>query len=489
MLAFIERVVADVATKLQVVGAREADALLAEIEAEGPVSRGSRGARSRIIDRLVTTGRITRRDGDRLVDFALRVRICCRRCGQRLDPARLGKSASILCDRCLSLIEATTAVTISSAGFISDEAEPPPSTPGLEESEAPTILQKPPPTLGPKRGPRTTAPRRGARRGPGTTQPIAPDDPFGAIIAAAAADDAPESDSSLTISDPESRRPFEDPDAFVADPGVIGDYKLTSVLGVGGMGVVFLAEAEDQGGTPVAVKLLRRHGKEGEFAGRFQREVGNARRLEHRAIVAVRDFGAWGDHAFIVSEWVDGLDLSTVIQVAQTFPPERALTIGEELTDAVAAAHGNGVIHRDIKPANVIIDRAGEPHLTDFGLSRHQLDRRITRTGIMVGTCEYMSPEQVRGDREITARADVYGLGATLYEMLCLRPPFQGSAAQVITKILTEQPERPSSVRPGLPTVLDAVIERAMAKDPRDRFDGARALGLAIARARERARG
>jgi serine/threonine protein kinase len=266
-------------------------------------------------------------------------------------------------------------------------------------------------------------------------------------------------------------------------PQQIGRYQVERVLGRGAMGTVYLA-TDPHIQRQVALKTIRtellqdvRDGgaSEAELPARFINEARAAGRLVHPHIVSVFDYGEADGVAYIALEYVRGETLAA--RLAQhavngtTMPLMRVLVWLTQLLDALAYAHEVGVIHRDIKPANLLIAPRGECKITDFGIA--QLDTgRLTQVGMMIGTPSYMSPEQYSG-AEIDARSDLFSAGVVFYEMLTGKCPFTGSSAAVMQQVLNDTPPAPSSRVAGLPAELDAMVLRALAKRPDERYASA----------------
>ena len=267
-------------------------------------------------------------------------------------------------------------------------------------------------------------------------------------------------------------------------------YRIESVLGRGGMGVVYLAEHIGMG-RKVALKVLASDLAEDErFRERFVRESRLAASLEHPNIVPIHEAGEVGGTLFIAMRYVEGTDLRALLREHGALERQRAATIVSQVAGALDAAHARGLVHRDVKPGNVLIATAvgsvGDEHvyLSDFGLTkRTSSDSGITGTGQFVGTLEYAAPEQFEG-KSLDARTDVYSLGCLLYECLTGQPPFRrdSDAAQMYAHLM-EQAPAPSSLRPELPKAIDPVVSRAMAKKPDDRYDGAGAFAADVRRA------
>jgi serine/threonine protein kinase len=236
----------------------------------------------------------------------------------------------------------------------------------------------------------------------------------------------------------------------------------------------------------VALKVLAAELSRDEgFVERFRREAQAAAGLSHPNIVAVYDWGEANGSYFIVMEYVGGQTLAQLIRAEGPLSPERTAAVGADIAGALAAAHHQGVVHRDIKPANVLIGSAGQVKVTDFGIARAARwggDAQLTHTGLVLGTAAYLSPEQAEG-RAADERSDVYALGVVLYEMATRRPPFRGdSPVSIAYQHAREHPELPSRVNPQTPAWLEAVILKALAKDPDQRHASAEDLRSELSR-------
>jgi eukaryotic-like serine/threonine-protein kinase len=261
-----------------------------------------------------------------------------------------------------------------------------------------------------------------------------------------------------------------------------GRYEVGSRIGRGGMATIHLGTDRLLKRT-VAVKVLAPPFAEDQrFVARFQREAKAAAGLNHPNVVSVYDTGADDGLHWIVMEHVEGHTLERVLQEEGALPFRPALEIAGDLCRALAAAHARGLIHRDVKPANVMIDTKGRVKVMDFGIARAIDDATtITGTGVVLGTASYLSPEQARGD-EVDARSDIYSLGCVLYEMIVGRPPFAGDTTVALAyKHIHEEPVPPSFINQAIPASLEAVVMRAIAKAPSDRYAGAEAMGDAVA--------
>ncbi|MEV1006424.1 protein kinase [Streptomyces sp. NPDC049881] len=263
--------------------------------------------------------------------------------------------------------------------------------------------------------------------------------------------------------------------------GYVGDgrYRLTHRLGRGGMAEVFAAEDVRLGRT-VAVKLLRSDLAEDPVSkARFTREAQSVAGLNHHAVVAVYDSGEETSGgrvtSYIVMELVSGRTIRELLMGATPPPPEQALTIAAGVLEALAYSHQHGIVHRDIKPANVIITDTGTVKVMDFGIARalHGAAQTMTQTGMVMGTPQYLSPEQALG-KTVDTRSDLYAVGCLLYELLANRPPFVGETPlSVVYQHVQDTPRLPSESAPACPPELDGLVMRALTKDPEDRYQTA----------------
>ncbi|MBI4575970.1 MAG: protein kinase [Planctomycetes bacterium] len=267
-----------------------------------------------------------------------------------------------------------------------------------------------------------------------------------------------------------------DPEGGGVLPGTIGPYEVLEELGRGAMGVVYRARHRELG-REVALKVLPTDAAtDPQGAERFAREARLAARLSHPRVVSVHEVGSDGDRRYMALELVRGRPLSQVIDT-ERIGLDRALTLTRRVAEGLAYAHSQGVIHRDVKPHNILVDEDGFPRITDFGLARELgSESRLTLAGTVVGTPAYMAPEQARGDAAaVGPLSDVYGLGAVLYEMLALKPPFQGAnPADILARVLTVEPVPLRRVNPQVPRDVATMVGRAMEKDPARRYAGAR---------------
>lgn len=254
-------------------------------------------------------------------------------------------------------------------------------------------------------------------------------------------------------------------------------YRLIERIGSGGMADVWRAR-DNELERDVAIKVLHENfARDREFVERFRREASAAAGLQHPNVVSVYDRGSWEDTYYIAMELIEGSSLRDLIN--------KGLDVGEsvEVTRQVLAAagfaHSKGIVHRDLKPMNVLIDREGRIRVTDFGIARAG-DSEITQTGSVMGTAQYLSPEQAQG-MDVTAAADIYAIGIMLFEMLIGRVPFEGeNAVAIAMKQVGEDPPLPSSLNPEVGPALDAVVMKALAKDPAERYQTAAEMTAAL---------
>lgn len=257
-----------------------------------------------------------------------------------------------------------------------------------------------------------------------------------------------------------------------------GRYTLIRRIGSGGMADVWLAR-DGELGREVAVKVLHDNfARDGEFVARFRREASSAAALQHPNVVAVFDRGAVEDTYYIAMEYVEGASLRELVNKGLTIP--EAVEVVRQILAAAGYAHERGLVHRDLKPMNVLIDGSGRVRVTDFGIARATGNSEITRTGSVLGTAQYLSPEQAQGF-EVTDTSDIYAIGIILFEMLTGRVPFDGdNAVAIAMKQVSEPPPAPSSINPNVPPALDAVVLKALAKDPADRYSSAAEMTAAL---------
>jgi serine/threonine-protein kinase len=244
-------------------------------------------------------------------------------------------------------------------------------------------------------------------------------------------------------------------------------YDIKEVLGVGGMGMVYKAVDRELAET-IAIKTLKSDfmAQDATALERFRGEIRLARKISHRNVVRTHDIGENGGVYYITMEFVEGTSLKDLIRSRGRLPVAVALTVGKQLARALEVAHEQGVIHRDIKPANIVVEPDGVIKVMDFGIARlAQRKEGVTQAGLVIGTPEYMSPEQLLGD-DLDGRADLYAAGVVLYECLTGRTPFVADSPMVlISKVLEEQPAAPMSINGEVPRSLNDLVLRTMSKD------------------------
>src|SRR3954471_24525017 len=276
----------------------------------------------------------------------------------------------------------------------------------------------------------------------------------------------------------------------MTDTTVGGRYELGDLLGRGGMAEVRRA-VDRRLGRPVAVKQLRADlATDPTFQARFRREAQSAAGLNHPTIVAVYDTGEETDPLtgvaipYIVMELVEGTTLRDILKDGRKILPERALELTQGVLDALGYSHKAGIVHRDIKPANVMLTPNGGVKVMDFGIARAVADTSatMTQTAAVIGTAQYLSPEQARGET-VDARSDIYSAGCLLYELLVGQPPFRGdSPVSVAYQHVRETPVPPSQIDPMVTPSMDNIVLKALAKDPADRYQSAREMKADISR-------
>ncbi|HEV3228397.1 MAG TPA: Stk1 family PASTA domain-containing Ser/Thr kinase [Solirubrobacteraceae bacterium] len=262
-----------------------------------------------------------------------------------------------------------------------------------------------------------------------------------------------------------------------------GRYRILSRLGSGGMADVYCA-ADEQLGRKVALKLLYpRFAEDQEFVERFRREASSAAGLQHPHVVSVFDRGEADGTYYIAMEYLEGRSLKALVQQEAPLDPVRAIDIVLQILGAARFAHRRGIIHRDLKPHNVIVDSEDQVKVTDFGIARAGASD-VTQTGSIMGTAQYLSPEQAQG-HAVSAASDLYSVGIVLYELLTGRVPFDGpNAVTIALKQVSEMPLPPSAYNPAVTPELDAIVLRALEKDPAYRFGDADAFIAALEHAR-----
>jgi serine/threonine-protein kinase len=262
-----------------------------------------------------------------------------------------------------------------------------------------------------------------------------------------------------------------------------GGYHIVELVGSGGMGLVYRAEQRILGRT-VALKVIRPGiAESGDYRERFLREARFAAAVDHPHVVSVFDAGEQEGRLYLAMQWVDGLDLGTLIDRQQRLAPERAVLIGVQLAQALQAVHDAGLVHRDVKPSNVLVrDIGGRDHayLTDFGIAKAPAAQdSLTRTGSVIGTPGYLSPEQIRGQQP-GPRSDLYALGCVVFEALTGQRPFPGDDLAARWAQATSPPPAASTLCPVLGPRYDAFLAQALAADPEDRFSSGTAFAEAL---------
>ena len=259
------------------------------------------------------------------------------------------------------------------------------------------------------------------------------------------------------------------------EPAQLGRYVIQSELGRGAMGVVYKA-LDSVLERPVAVKtvnisLEREHAD--KYEQRFYQEARAAGGLNHPNIVTIHDVGKAGDVVFMAMEYIEGVELRTLIGEGRPLRVSQALSIAAQVAEGLAYAHQRGVVHRDIKPANIMVVANGPVKITDFGIARMRGTGDLTQTGMLLGSPKYMSPEQVIGKRA-DQRSDIFSLGVILYEMLCGAAPFNGeNVTALMYQIVNFVPPAPSSVNDAVPQLADYIIAKMLAKPLEERYQEA----------------
>ncbi|HET7291435.1 MAG TPA: protein kinase, partial [Vicinamibacteria bacterium] len=267
-------------------------------------------------------------------------------------------------------------------------------------------------------------------------------------------------------------------------PGTLfhGRYEIQGPLGRGGMGMVYRARDKTLD-EDVAIKVLRpEFAEDPKMAERFKSEIKLARRIRHRNVCAIHDFGEDRGVLYISMELIDGVDLKHILKRRGALPPAEAYDVAIQVAEGLEAVHASGIIHRDLKTPNIMVDRGGVARLMDFGIAKRQEGGGAsTATGHVLGTPEYMSPEQAQGQR-VDARTDVYALGVVIYEIFTGDVPFRGETP--ISTILKHLQDPPPLDRTKLPKSLRPVLAKALAKEPGARYSNARAVADALREAR-----
>ncbi|HVL50830.1 MAG TPA: protein kinase, partial [Actinomycetota bacterium] len=247
-------------------------------------------------------------------------------------------------------------------------------------------------------------------------------------------------------------------------------FEIESLIARGGMATVYKGTDLTLGRT-VAIKILSEElASDPSFVARFRLEAQAAASLTHPNIVAVYDTGSDGDIHYIVMEYLEGRTLHQILNEEGPMPPAEVASIGAEVAHALAEAHGKGIVHRDVKPGNIMIGPRGTAKVMDFGIAKAATAGALTQVGSILGTVAYLSPEQARGE-PVDGRSDLYSLGTLLYQMLTGKLPLKGDTyVEMVNKLNTQAPPKPSEANPEVPTKLDAVVMRALAKDPEERY-------------------
>ncbi len=265
----------------------------------------------------------------------------------------------------------------------------------------------------------------------------------------------------------------------------IGRYRILGRLGAGGMGTVYRA-FDPPLQRVVALKVPRFDTNPDDLAGvvqRFLREARSAAKIRHAHVCPIHDVGEHEGRPYVVMAYIEGKSLSEKLSGGHRYDdPDEAVRLVRQVADALGAVHAHGLVHRDLKPANILLDRDGHAILTDFGLARCEHDaERLTVDGAVVGTPAFMSPEQAMGQSDrVGPRSDLYSLGVVLYRMLTGRVPFTGPTGEVLRKLGHEDPPPPSSLRPDLDPALEAILLKALARSPEDRYASAREMSAAL---------
>ena len=267
---------------------------------------------------------------------------------------------------------------------------------------------------------------------------------------------------------PKDGKPSQD-----AQKVLVGRYELHDRLGTGGMADVHVGRDRVLGRTIAVKTLLHQFATDPSFIARFRREAQSAAALNHPQIVGVYDTGSDDGTHFIVMEYIEGKTLRDVIKEEGPLLPERAAEIAADVCSALAYAHQHGIVHRDVKPANIMLTKNGSVKVTDFGIARAMTGDTVTQTAAVLGTAQYFSPEQAQA-APVDPRSDIYSLGVVLYEMLTRQVPFSGASPVAIAyKHVKEDPIPPSRLNPDVPPALEAIVMKALAKNPDNRYQSA----------------
>jgi eukaryotic-like serine/threonine-protein kinase len=264
------------------------------------------------------------------------------------------------------------------------------------------------------------------------------------------------------------------PPPAMADPKIpdIGKYHIIELLGEGAMGVVYKA-TDSVLDRVVAIKVMNESiARQEDLRKRFLREAQAAASLQHPNVVCIYDLGDMAGHLYIAMEFIEGVDLEKLIEISEPLSLQAKLDIVIDVLTGLSFAHKRGIVHRDIKPANIRVTEEGRAKIMDFGVA-HLASSSMTRTGSFLGTPSFMAPEQITEGKTSPA-TDIFAVGGVLFQLLTLMKPFDGPTLQnLFFKIITEKPKRVSELMPGLPVALDGIVEKALAKDPEDRYTSA----------------
>ncbi len=263
----------------------------------------------------------------------------------------------------------------------------------------------------------------------------------------------------------------------------LGRYEIVGELGRGAMGVVYKAK-DPLIDRMVAIKTINLQSlppdKKKEYEARFYQEAKAAGRLSHPNIITIYDLGENDGIAYIAMELLEGRELQHLLEDGKRLSVDDALNIAIQVASGLAYAHEHGIVHRDIKPSNIMVLQGKRIKIADFGIARMESSLLSTKTGLLMGSPLYMSPEQIKNER-IDLRSDIFSLGILFYQMVTGRLPFRGDNAHtVMFQIVQEEPPKPSSLNPDVPPVLDAIIAKCLAKRPDDRYQDANELGRVL---------
>lgn len=271
-------------------------------------------------------------------------------------------------------------------------------------------------------------------------------------------------------------------------PEFIGPYKIEKEMGRGGMGIVYKVRHPDLD-FPLALKILMQRNdnntdtdSDDDLRNRFFREIDLASKLRHPNIVGIHDVGSYNGTPYYTMDYIEGQTLEHLINNNKNLSQEYILRILEKIASGLASAHRAGIIHRDIKPSNIMIDKNNHPYLMDFGIAkcRDKMFKKLTKTGAIMGTPDYMPPEQAKGDNEqVSFASDVYSLGATMYFALSGKTPYDGKTSiLILQQVLQGKYVAPRQINPNISIQTEAVIQKAMSYFPKDRYQNASAMAF-----------